>query len=160
MMLDYGTHRRVERFLFEEARLLDSGELAAWLRLYKPQGVYWMPRQRGLADPLNIASIIQEDHAILSIRVQRLFDARALVLTPMPHTTLFIGNIEAELTAPGSFTAKSTFISIEVQSNPQKLYSGQLTHRLVEYGETFRIALKRVALLNCDGTLALMTFPL
>ena len=86
-MLDFATQRRIELFLFEEARLLDAGRFAEWLKLYEPQGIYWMPSQPGQTDPLNVASIVYEDHAILSIRVQRLLEARALVLTPMPRTT-------------------------------------------------------------------------
>ena len=62
--------------------------------LYAPQGIYWMPSQPDQTDPLNVASIIYEDHAILSIRVQRLLEARALVLTPMPRTTHLVSNIE------------------------------------------------------------------
>ena len=53
-----------------------------------------MPSQPGQTDPLNVASIMYEDHAILSIRVQRLLEARALVLTPMPRTTHMVSNIE------------------------------------------------------------------
>ena len=87
VMLDYETQRRIELFLFEEARLLDAGQFEEWLKLYEPHGIYWMPSQPGQTDPLNVASIIYEDHAILSIRVQRLLEARALVLTPMPRTT-------------------------------------------------------------------------
>ena len=96
LMLDYETQRRIELFLFEEARLLDAGKFEAWLKLYEPQGIYWMPSQPGQTDPLNVASIVYEDHAILSIRVQRLLEARALVLTPMPRTTHLVSNIEAQ----------------------------------------------------------------
>jgi benzoate/toluate 1,2-dioxygenase beta subunit len=159
-MLDFETHRRIERFLLEEAKLLDSGQFEAWLKLYEPQGIYWMPSQRGQTDPLNVASIIYEDHAILSIRVQRLLEARALVLTPMPHTTHLISNIEAEQNDDDAFTAHAAFIGIEYQAEKQKIYSGRVTHRLARSGNSFRIMEKRVDLLNCDGTHAPMTIPL
>ena len=159
-MLGYETQRRIELFLFAEAKLLDAGEFEAWLRLYEPQGIYWMPSQRGQIDPLNVASIIYEDHAILSIRVQRLLEARALVLTPMPHTTHLVSNIEAEQTGDDAFTAHAAFIGIEFQAEKQKIYSGRTTHRLTRDGDTFRIALKRVDLLNCDGAHVPMTIPL
>jgi len=42
-MLDHGTQRRIELFLFEEARLLDAGQFEEWLKLYEPLGIYWMP---------------------------------------------------------------------------------------------------------------------
>jgi benzoate/toluate 1,2-dioxygenase beta subunit len=159
-MLPYETQRAVELFLFHEAKLLDAGDFEAWLALYAPQGIYWMPSQRGQTDPLNVASIIYEDHAILSIRVQRLLEERALVLTPMPHTTHLISNIEAEQTGEGAFTTHAAFIGIEYQAGRQKIYSGRTTHQLVRDGASFRIAMKRVDLLNCDGAHVPMTIPL
>src|SRR5437763_5988372 len=106
-MLDWQTQRRIELFLFEEARLLDAGQFQEWLKLYEPQGIYWIPSQPGQTDPLNVASIVYEDHAILAIRVQRLLEARALVLTPMPHTTHLIGNVEAEEAGDGGFAVSA-----------------------------------------------------
>ena len=38
--------------MFEEARLLDAGQFEDWLKLYEPQGIYWMPSQPGQTDPL------------------------------------------------------------------------------------------------------------
>lgn len=159
-MLDYATQRRVELFLFEEAKLLDTGQFESWLKLYEPQGIYWIPSKPGQTDPLNVASIIYEDHAILSMRVQRLLEARALVLTPMPHTTHLVSNIVVEQIEPGGFAARAAFISIELQAEKQKIYSGHQTHHLIAAGDSFRIAMKRVDLLNCDGILAPMTIPL
>jgi benzoate/toluate 1,2-dioxygenase subunit beta len=159
-MLDYETQRRIELFLFEEAKLLDSRQFEAWLKLYEPQGIYWMPSQPGQTDPLNVASIIYEDHAILSIRVQRLLEARALVLTPMPQTMHLVSNIEVEQTGDAEFTAQAAFINVECQAEKQKMYAGRQTHRLISAEDSFRIALKRIDLLNCDGILAPMTIPL
>ena len=93
-MLPYEVFREIELFVLKEARLLDEGAFEAWLDLYAPQGIYWMPSQPGQTDPLNVASIVYEDHAILAIRVQRLLEARALVLTPMPRTVHMVSNIE------------------------------------------------------------------
>ena len=111
-MLDYAMQRRIELFLLEEARLLDAGQFEDWLKLYEPQGIYWMPSQPGQTDPLNVASIMYEDHAILSMRVQRLLEARALVLTPMPRTTHLVSNIEAKEADGGEFTADAAFIPL------------------------------------------------
>ena len=159
-MLDYETQRRIELFLFEEARLLDAGKFAEWLKLYEPQGIYWMPSQPGQTDPLNVASIVYEDHAILSIRVQRLLEARALVLTPMPRTTHLVGNIEAQETESGEFTAAAAFICVEHQADTQKIYSGRHAYQLTPKDDSFRIKMKRVALLNSDGVHSPMAVPL
>ena len=96
MTLPYETQREIELFLLREAKLLDTGEFEAWLALYAPDGIYWMPSQPGQTDAKGVASIIYEDYAILAIRVRRLLEARALVLTPMPRTTHLVSNIEVD----------------------------------------------------------------
>jgi benzoate/toluate 1,2-dioxygenase beta subunit len=159
-MLDTTTLRKIELFLFEEARLLDTGRFEEWLKLYEPQGIYWMPSQPDQTDPLNVASIMYEDHAILSIRVQRLLEARALVLTPMPRTTHLVSNIEAEETGDGEFTAAAAFICVEHQADKQKVYSGRHAYQLARHDDSFRIKLKRVALMNSDGVHTPMAVPL
>jgi len=159
-MLDAQVQRRIEAFLFEEARLLDAGQFEDWLRLYEPQGIYWMPSQPGQIDPLNVASIVYEDHAILSIRVQRLLEARALVLTPMPRTTHLVSNIEARETGDGDFAVDAAFMCIEHQADRQRIYSGRHAYQLAACDDTFRIKLKRVSLMNSDGVHAPMAIPL
>ena len=159
-MLPYEAMRAIELFLFEEARLLDAGEFEAWLKLYEPDGVYWMPSEPGQTDPLNVASIMYEDHAILAIRVQRLLEARALVLTPMPRTTHLLGNIEAAQGEAGEFTASAAFLCIEQRGEKQNTYSGRHSYRLARHDDSFRIRLKRVALTNSDGIHAPITVPL
>lgn len=159
-MLDYQTQRQIERFLFEEARLLDAGEFEAWLKLYEPHGIYWMPSQPGQTDPLNVASIIYEDHGILSIRVRRLLDERALVLTPMPRTTHLVTNIEAQSVGDQGFSVGATFICVVHQAEKQKIYSGRHDYDIVRKDDSFRIKTKRVSLMNSDGTHTPMAIPL
>src|SRR4249919_835457 len=105
-----------------------------------------MPSQPGQTDPLNVASIVYEDHAILSIRVARLLEARALVLTPMPRTAHLVSNIEVAAGEGDELTAEAAFICVEHQGERQRLYSGRQTHRLIRQNGSFRIDLKRVAL--------------
>ena len=159
-MLSYETVREIESFILQEARLLDSGEFAAWLDLYAPQGIYWMPSQPDQTDALGVASIIYEDHAILAIRVRRLLEARALVLTPMPRTTHLVSNIELLDGETDQFTVGTAFVCVEHQGERQRLYSGRQTYHLARQDGAFRIRLKRVALLNCDGVHAPITIPL
>jgi benzoate/toluate 1,2-dioxygenase subunit beta len=161
MTLPYETQREVELFLLREAKLLDAGEFEGWLSLYAPEGIYWMPSQPGQTDPKGVASIIYEDHAILAIRVRRLLEARALVLTPMPRTTHLISNIEAAVgETADQITSEAAFICVEHQGDRQRLYSGRQVHSLVRSDGSFRIALKRVMLLDCDGRHPAMTIPI
>src|SRR4029077_6315562 len=125
--------RAVEAFILREARLLDRGEFEAWLELYAPHGIYWMPSQPRQTDPLGVPSIMYEDHAILSMRVQRLLEARALVLTPMPRTTHLVSNIEAQQASDDEFTANAAFICVEHQADRQRIYSGRHAYQLARH---------------------------
>ncbi len=160
MTLPYQTRREIELFLLREAKLLDSGEFEDWLALYAPDGIYWMPSQPDQTDAKGVASIMYEDHAILAIRVRRLLEARALVLTPMPRTTHLVSNVEIAEEAGDRFVAEAAFICVEHQGDQQRLYSGRHTHHLVRQNGSFRIALKRVMLVNCDASHAPMTIPI
>jgi benzoate/toluate 1,2-dioxygenase beta subunit len=160
MMPDRTTQTNVEQFLYREARLLDQGQFAEWLDLYAPDGIYWMPGQPGQTDPKNVASIIYEDYPILAIRVQRLFEARALVLTPMPQTTHILSNIEVEAADDGTLRAHCAFLCVEYQADRQKIFAGRQSFELVAHGDSFRIRFKRVDLLNAGGILPLITIPL
>jgi benzoate/toluate 1,2-dioxygenase beta subunit len=161
-MLPYEVFREIELFVLTEARLLDEGAFEAWLDLYAPQGIYWMPSQPGQTDPLNVASIVYEDHAILAIRVQRLLEARALVLTPMPRTVHMVSNIEVLSGDAHSqeFEVASAFLCTEIQGERQRIYTGRQVHHIARQDGSFRIRRKRVALMNCDGVHAPMTIPI
>jgi 3-phenylpropionate/cinnamic acid dioxygenase small subunit len=149
-------------FVYKEARLLDEGEFEAWLDLYAPHGIYWMPSKPGQTDPQNVASIIYEDHGILSIRVDRLLEARALVLTPMPRTVHMVSNVEVLSGEAGSeeFKVGSVFMCTEIQGERHRIYSGRQVHHIAREGDSFRIRHKRVDLLNCDGVHTPMTIPI
>jgi benzoate/toluate 1,2-dioxygenase subunit beta len=159
-MLPYEAQREIELFVLREARLLDAGQFEDWLTLYAPQGIYWMPSEPGQTDPRNVPSIMYEDHAILAIRVQRLLEARALVLTPMPRTTHLVSNIEVTQSNAEGCTVAAAFICVEHQGERQRLYSGRQVHELARHDGSFRIKLKRVNLINCDGTHSPITIPL
>lgn len=159
-MADAALHHRVAQFLYREARLLDEGKFAEWLELYAPEGVYWMPSAPGQTDPVGVASIVHEDYPILSIRVQRLFEARALVLTPMPRTTHMLSNIEAEAGADGTVRAHCAFLCVEYQADERKIFAGRQSFELAPAGEGFRILFKRTDLANAGGVLPLITIPL
>jgi benzoate/toluate 1,2-dioxygenase beta subunit len=160
MTLPYETQREIELFLLREAKLLDAGEFEAWLALYAPHGIYWMPSRPGQTDAKGVASIIHEDYAILAIRVRRLLEARALVLTPMPRTIHLISNIEVTANAGNEFSAEAAIMCTEHQGDRQRIYAGRHTHQLVRHNGSFRIALKRVELIDCDGKHSPMTIPI
>jgi 3-phenylpropionate/cinnamic acid dioxygenase small subunit len=150
------------RLLYEEARLLDAGRFEDWLALFAPDGVYWVPSQRGQTDPLTVPSIIYEDRGILAIRVRRLAHPRAHVLAPMPRTTHLVTNVETVESdaAADEHRVDSALLVVEHRDNRQRLFSGRCTHRLRHRDGVLKIVMKRVDLADCDGVHGAITIPL
>ncbi|MFT8243241.1 aromatic-ring-hydroxylating dioxygenase subunit beta [Roseomonas sp. BN140053] len=157
--VDAEIERAVAGFLRREARLLDGRHFAEWLALFAPDGLYWVPSQPGQTDALNLPSIIHEDRGILAMRVQRLLEARALVMTPMPRTLHLLGNIEVSAATGGTVEAEAALVMVEVQDGRKSVLAGRCFYRLRRAEDGFRIVLKRVDLLDCDGRHGPITVP-
>ncbi|HUC61741.1 MAG TPA: aromatic-ring-hydroxylating dioxygenase subunit beta [Alphaproteobacteria bacterium] len=158
-----GAERRheIERFLFLEARLLDAGRFDEWLALFAPDAVYWVPSRPGQTDPRAVASIVYEDLPLLAMRVRRLTHPRAHVLAPMPRTTHLVTNVDVTALEPArrECTVESAFLMSEFREESRRVFSGRYSHilRLADGG--FKIASKRVDLIDCDGVHQAMSIP-
>ena len=150
----------VARFIYAESQLLDRGCFAEWLALFADDGIYWLPSLRDQVDPLGVPSIIYEDVAILAMRVERLLEARALVLTPMPRTIHLVTNIIVDTLDETDVGVDATLLVVEQQDGRKQIYAGRSSYRLRRTGDSFRIRLKRVELMDCDGVHAPITIPL
>ena len=96
-------HGEIERFLYREARLLDSGEFDSWLGLLAPDIHYWMPvvENRMLEDlsgaygPERMAYF--DDHLPdLQRRIERYRTRTAWSENPPTRHVHIISNIEVE----------------------------------------------------------------
>lgn len=146
--------REVERLLCHEAHLLDDARFDDWLEMFTADGVYWVPSKWGQTDALGVASIIYDDRPLLAIRVKRLAQGRAPVLSPMPRTTHLVGNVDlvGGDAAKGELRSKASFVMVEHREDRQRIYSGRYSHVLRRVAGELKIVLKRVDLINCDST--------
>ena len=147
------------RLLHREARLLDAGRFEEWLDLFTPDGIYWIPSRPQQTDPRGVASIIYEDRDILGLRVQRLCEARAHALSPMPRTTHLVGNVDLREDARSDGSTvyiESALVVVEQRAGDKKVYSGRCTYELRRGDAGLRIARKRVDLIDCDAVQAPM----
>ena len=142
------------RLLHHEARLLDAQRFEAWLDLFLPNGIYWIPSRPGQTDPRGVVSIVYEDRDILALRVQRLCEARAHALSPMPRTTHLVANIDLlDASTADTLHIESALIVAEHRNGEKNLYSGRCTYELRRHAGTLRIAHKRIDLVDCDAVL-------
>lgn len=145
--------QKVEDFLVHEARLLDARDWAAWDALFTPDGIYWLPAAPGQEDPLQHVSLVYENALLREIRIRRFADTSAFSLQGGPRGWRIVANVRVDTQDPASntITVSSRLMAAEYQRDRTTRFEAFVTHRLVPEGESFRIALKRVELLDCDA---------
>jgi benzoate/toluate 1,2-dioxygenase beta subunit len=142
-----------EQFLFHEARLLDERRWDAWLDLFTADGMYWAPLERGQTDAKNHVSLFYEGALLRSVRARRLNERNAWSQQPAVQTQHLIGNIQIdEVAEEGALiVVRSAFQIVEWHRSQQRILAGAYTHRLRHDGADFKIALKRIDLVNCNA---------
>lgn len=153
--------RTFEAFLVHEARLLDEGRYDAWLQLFTADAWYWVPLEHDQANPLDTVSLMYDDRRLLETRVRRLAAARLHAQQPPSRTSRTVANVTVEETdrLNGAITLRSKFLMLEYRRNSQRLFGGTCLHKLVPVEEGFRIAWKRVDLINSDSELDGLVVP-
>ncbi|MBK18802.1 MAG: hypothetical protein CMM52_08195 [Rhodospirillaceae bacterium] len=151
-----------ELFLIHEGRLLDEREFEAWMELFTEDGLYWVPSTSGEPDPYNQASLFFDDRQLMKTRIERLRHPRIHIQTPPSRTNHMVSNVvveEADEKA-GTYLVSSSMMMGEFRLDVQRIFIGRQFHRLVREGDSFRIALKRVNLINCDTAFEAMAVPI
>lgn len=149
--------RRVEEFLYQEAKLIDEHRYEEWLALWSEDALYWVPCNSDDADPMRQAMIIYDNRARLEERVYRLTSGAAWAQQPQSRTRRLISNVEVEEDSAG-YAVESNCIIAELRRSRQDIFAARLLHTLRPIGDSFRIALKKVLLLNNDEPIDNLTF--
>ena len=142
----------VEQFLYHEARLLDTGQLEAWLALFTEDATYWLPLEQNQKDPFETSSIVHDDRTLLELRVKQARHPRAHARLPLARTVHQVGNIMVE-DGKDEVKVHSTLQLVEFRNEKQRLYGALVEHRLRKANGSFKIAHKRVDLVNSEGEL-------
>src|SRR5712691_5897054 len=144
---------KVEQFLYHEARLLDTQQYEAWLELFTDDATYWVPLERDQKDPLETSSIIHDDRTLLELRVKQIRHPRAHARLPLARTVHQVSNVMVLGEPNGELHVASALQVVEFRNERQRHYGALVEHRLRKSGGTFRIAHKRIDLINSEGEL-------
>lgn len=140
----------VERFLIEEAALLDRGAFDNWVELFTADGWYWVPVSPAQTDPFDHVSLFFENKALMRMRAERLKHPRAHGLAAPIRTSRVLGNVLIHGGESGDIVVRSRFHMTEAQDGRQRVFAGTYIHRLAVTEEGLRIRVKRVDLVNAD----------
>lgn len=137
--------RRVERFLYEEASLLDSREQKEWLELLDEDIDYKAPlriTREHVNDSFSPSSYyFNEDIGSLRARIERFESEYAWSERPPSRTRRFVTNVRAEERDDGCIDAKSNLLLYYSQGDSESytFLAGRREDVLRPDGDTFRI---------------------
>jgi ethylbenzene dioxygenase beta subunit len=151
-----------ELFLIHEAKLLDERRFRDWMELFTEDGAYWVPATPHQESPFNHASLFYDDRTLMKTRIDRLEHPRIHIQTPPSRTAHIVGNILVDKIdeAKGNVEVSSTVMMVEYREENQRIFAGRQYHHLRRFGDSYKIVLKRVNLINCDSAFDAMAVPI
>ena len=88
----WATERDVITWIEAEADVLDRAEFEEWEQLWEPDGAYWLPQSMSQTSPEDHVSLIYDDRAALTRRIDRLSGRLAYALQPAAQVSRIVGN--------------------------------------------------------------------
>jgi benzoate/toluate 1,2-dioxygenase beta subunit len=141
-----------EDFLFRQAEYIDSRDYEAWLSLFTPDGLYWIPARPGDTDPETELSFMFDDLPTMIARCERLMAFGTAGQQPITRSSHVISNVRvADTASTGEIIVHSRFHVTQFRRDITKSFSGSYSHHLVGTPDGIRIRLQRVDLIDCDG---------
>jgi 3-phenylpropionate/cinnamic acid dioxygenase small subunit len=142
-------------FLYREALSLDRGDYDAWLAMYTPDCLFWMPAWRDdgtqTENPdAELSLIFYRGRRNLEDRVQRIRSTVSIASKVMPRVAHVIGNVLAEPVDASTMRLDSSFIvnAYDVRSHRTHAYFGRYEHELRRENDTWKISSKIIRLMN------------
>jgi len=151
---------RVQEFLFHEARLLDERRFDEWLALFAPDAEYWVPYAWEQDNPKDHVSLFYETVSLLRMRVDRLERGLSPLDSPKARANHYLTNVTVDEAQDAELTARAYLLFCEYRRDEQRWFAGRCRWRLRPDAEGFRIAAKRVDLLNADQDSGHLRFAL
>ena len=150
--------QQVEQFIYYEADLMDEHRYDEWLALWTDDALYWVPSGGDDIDPKREISLIYDDRVRLQVRITRLKSGFAHAQEPKSRMRRVVSNIVTKEAENGDIDVFSNFLLIELRRGKQDTFAGRTVHRLRPDNGSFRLASKKVLLVNNDEHIDNLTF--
>ncbi|MGV3512805.1 MAG: aromatic-ring-hydroxylating dioxygenase subunit beta [Novosphingobium sp.] len=148
-------HHDAELLLYREAMLLDSGRFEEWLLLYEPNAEFWMPAWRDETTPTQdpdreLSLIYYKGRRNLEDRVMRLTSGLSTASMPLPRVVHQVSNVLVTASRDEAMDVSAAFAChrFDVRMNRSDCFFGRYEYHLAHVEDEWRIARKKVILLN------------
>jgi 3-phenylpropionate/cinnamic acid dioxygenase small subunit len=145
-------YAEVVDWLYQEARLLDQGDFAAWLALTAKEIQYEMPTRTSVLPKQGSGfhpelALFSENHASLTARVRRLQTDQAWAEQPRSRTRHFVSNVLVDRDADGAFHITASVLVTRIRANrPVDLLSGERLDVLRNQDGMLKLARRQILL--------------
>jgi 3-phenylpropionate/cinnamic acid dioxygenase small subunit len=149
---------RVEQFIFKEARLQDEHLYEDWEALWTDDAIYWIPANRDDMDPELEMSIIYDNRSRIGVRVRQLLSGKRHTQEPRSRLRHLVSNVEILGRDGREISAGCNVMVFESNLRGDTIWAARTEYLLRDEGETFKMARKKVALVNNDKPLYTLSF--
>ena len=151
----------VEQWVFREARLADEGDYDGWEALWTDDGVYWIPANGDDIDPEAQMSILYDNRSRIALRVRQLKHDKRHSQNPKSRLRRIVGNVEildGDPSAGGDLAVGANFIVYESRERGTTIWGGRTEYLLRPVDRGWRMARKKVMLVDNDRPLSTLAF--
>ncbi len=148
----------VRQFVYREARLQDEHQYDAWESLWCDDGIYWVPANGDEIDPEQKMSIIYDNRSRISLRIRQYNTGKRFSQTPQSRLRRLISNVEILSDDGHEVSAAANALIFESRTRGDTLWASRNEYTLRREGDDFRMALKKVLLVNNESALSTMAF--
>ncbi|RZT84260.1 3-phenylpropionate/cinnamic acid dioxygenase small subunit [Pseudonocardia sediminis] len=150
--------RRIEQFLYREARLADEHDYDGWESLWTDDGLYWVPAGGDDIDPTTRMSIVYDNRRRISTRIKQFHTGKRHTQIPASRLRRVVSNVEILGAEGAETTVEANFVLVESRERGKEIWAGRYTYRLREVDGELRMAYKKVALVDNARVVPTMSF--
>lgn len=148
----------VTQFIYKEARLQDAHQYNEWEQLWTDDGVYWVPANGEDIDPDRKMSIIYDNRSRISLRVQQFYTGKRFSQQPASRLCRVISNVEIDGQAGDELVVHANSMVYESHTRGEVLWASRNEYRLRKVDSEWRMARKKVTLVNNHTALYTLSF--
>jgi 3-phenylpropionate/cinnamic acid dioxygenase small subunit len=148
----------ISQFLFREARYADDHRYEAWEALWADDGIYWIPANGDDIDPERQMSIIYDNRSRIGLRVRQLMTGKRHTQEPQSRLRRIVGDIEVLKAEGHELQVTCNTMIFESALRGDIIWASRNEFVLRRDGDDFKIARKKVALVNNDKAIFTLSF--
>ena len=150
--------RRVEAFIYREARLQDEHRYEDWEALWTDDAIYWVPANGDDIDPDQQMSIIYDNRSRIGVRVRQLLSGKRYTQEPRSRLRHLISNIEILARDGTELNVGCNVMVFEATERDDTLWAARTEYALRDEPGGIKMARKKVALVNNHKPLYTLSF--